>query len=444
LDLIMSKPIVAIVGRPNVGKSTLFNRLVGRRLAIVDEVPGTTRDRLYADAVWGGKRFTLVDTGGLELATHDELIARVRAQAQLAIAEADVIIFMTDVMTGPTAGDEEVAEVLRRSAKPVLLAANKADNAALRQAAVEFYRLGLGDPYPISALHGTGVGDLLDRVVASLPAEVEEEEIEAVRIAIVGRPNVGKSSLLNRILGYERAIVHEAPGTTRDAIDTFLEWEGRPVVLIDTAGIRRRGRIEPGVEKYSVLRALRAIDRADVVLLLIDATEGVTAQDAHIAGYVLEEVKGIVVVVNKWDLIRKDAHTKETYTQHVRASLRFLDYVPILFISALTGQGVGQVLPTALRVREERLVRIPTAELNRIIQDAVARHAPPSKAGKRLKIYYATQASVDPPTFVFFVNDPKLVHFSYERYLENQIREHYGFLGTPLKLSFRKRGRKRG
>jgi len=440
----MSKPIVAIVGRPNVGKSTLFNRLVGRRLAIVDEVPGTTRDRLYADAVWGGKRFTLVDTGGLELATHDELIARVRAQAQLAIAEADVIIFMTDVMTGPTAGDEEVAEVLRRSAKPVLLAANKADNAALRQAAVEFYRLGLGDPYPISALHGTGVGDLLDRVVASLPAEVEEEEIEAVRIAIVGRPNVGKSSLLNRILGYERAIVHEAPGTTRDAIDTFLEWEGRPVVLIDTAGIRRRGRIEPGVEKYSVLRALRAIDRADVVLLLIDATEGVTAQDAHIAGYVLEEAKGIVVVVNKWDLIRKDAHTKETYTQHVRASLRFLDYVPILFISALTGQGVGQVLPTALRVREERLVRIPTAELNRIIQDAVARHAPPSKAGKRLKIYYATQASVDPPTFVFFVNDPKLVHFSYERYLENQIREHYGFLGTPLKLSFRKRGRKRG
>ena len=444
MDLIMSKPIVAIVGRPNVGKSTLFNRLVGRRLAIVDEVPGTTRDRLYADAVWGGKRFTLVDTGGLELATHDELIARVRAQAQLAIAEADVIIFMTDVMTGPTAGDEEVAEVLRRSAKPVLLAANKADNAALRQAAVEFYRLGLGDPYPISALHGTGVGDLLDRVVASLPAEVEEEEIEAVRIAIVGRPNVGKSSLLNRILGYERAIVHEAPGTTRDAIDTFLEWEGRPVVLIDTAGIRRRGRIEPGVEKYSVLRALRAIDRADVVLLLIDATEGVTAQDAHIAGYVLEEAKGIVVVVNKWDLIRKDAHTKETYTQHVRASLRFLDYVPILFISALTGQGVGQVLPTALRVREERLVRIPTAELNRIIQDAVARHAPPSKAGKRLKIYYATQASVDPPTFVFFVNDPKLVHFSYERYLENQIREHYGFLGTPLKLSFRKRGRKRG
>lgn len=440
----MSKPIVAIVGRPNVGKSTLFNRLVGRRLAIVDEVPGTTRDRLYADVEWGGKRFTLVDTGGLELATRDELIAQVRAQAQLAIAEADVIIFMTDVTTGLTAGDEEVAEVLRRSAKPVLLAANKADNAALRQAALEFYRLGLGDPYPISALHGTGVGDLLDRVVASFPAEVEEEEIEAVRIAIVGRPNVGKSSLLNRILGYERAIVHEAPGTTRDAIDTFLEWEGKPVVLIDTAGIRRRGRIEPGVEKYSVLRALRAIDRADVVLLLIDATEGVTAQDAHIAGYVLEEAKGIVVVVNKWDLIRKDAHTKEAYTQHVRASLRFLDYVPILFISALTGQGVGQVLPTALRVREERLVRIPTAELNRIIQDAVARHAPPSKAGKRLKIYYATQASVDPPTFVFFVNDPKLVHFSYERYLENRIREHYGFLGTPLKLSFRKRKRKKG
>ena len=438
----MPKPIVAIVGRPNVGKSTLFNRLVGRRLAIVDEVPGTTRDRLYADAEWAGKKFTLVDTGGLELAARDELIAQVRAQAQLAIAEADVIIFMTDVTTGLTAGDEEVAEVLRRSAKPVLLAANKADNPALRQAALEFYRLGLGDPYPISALHGTGTGDLLDQVVASFPAEVEEEEIEAVRIAIVGRPNVGKSSLLNRILGYERAIVHEAPGTTRDAVDTLLDWEGKPVVLIDTAGIRRRGRIEPGVEKYSVLRALRAIDRADVVLLLIDATEGVTAQDAHIAGYILEEAKGVMVVVNKWDLVRKDAHTREEYTRRIRTSLRFLDYVPILFISALTGQGVGRVLPTALRVREERLVRIPTAELNRIVQDAVARHAPPSKAGKRLKFYYATQASVDPPTFVFFVNDPELVHFSYERYLENRIREHYSFLGTPLKLSFRKRGRK--
>jgi len=437
----MSKPIVAIVGRPNVGKSTLFNRLVGRRLAITHEVPGTTRDRLYAEAEWGGVSFILVDTGGLDLVSDDDLMAQVRAQAQTAIAEADVVIFLVDVKDGLTAGDEEVAQVLRRSAKPVLLAANKADNRALREAAVEFYALGLGEPYPISALHGTGTGDLLDQVVGAFPAEEEEEELEAVKIAIVGRPNVGKSSLLNKILGQERAIVHETPGTTRDAIDTQMEWEGVPVVLIDTAGIRRKGRIQRGVEKYSVLRALRAIDRADVVLLLIDAVEGATAQDAHIAGYILEEAKSVVVVVNKWDLVEKDTYTMQAYLEHIRTVLRFLDYVPVLFVSALTGQRVSQVLPTALRVQEERLIRIPTAELNRILQEAVARHAPPSKAGKRLKFYYATQAAVDPPTFVFFVNDPRLVHFSYERYLENRLREHYGFLGTPLRLSFRKRGK---
>jgi GTP-binding protein len=424
-----------------VGKSTLFNRLVGRRLAITHEVPGTTRDRLYAEAEWGGVSFILVDTGGLDLVSDDDLMAQVRAQAQTAIAEADVVIFLVDVKDGLTAGDEEVAQVLRRSAKPVLLAANKADNRALREAAVEFYALGLGEPYPISALHGTGTGDLLDQVVGAFPAEEEEEELEAVKIAIVGRPNVGKSSLLNKILGQERAIVHETPGTTRDAIDTQMEWEGVPVVLIDTAGIRRKGRIQRGVEKYSVLRALRAIDRADVVLLLIDAVEGATAQDAHIAGYILEEAKSVVVVVNKWDLVEKDTYTMQAYLEHIRTVLRFLDYVPVLFVSALTGQRVSQVLPTALRVQEERLIRIPTAELNRILQEAVARHAPPSKAGKRLKFYYATQAAVDPPTFVFFVNDPRLVHFSYERYLENRLREHYGFLGTPLRLSFRKRGK---
>ncbi|MGA9350856.1 MAG: ribosome biogenesis GTPase Der [Anaerolineae bacterium] len=437
----MSKPIVAIVGRPNVGKSTLFNRLAGKRLAITDEVPGTTRDRLYAEAEWGGLNFILVDTGGLELTSDDDLIAQVRAQAQIAIAEADVILFLVDVKDGLTTGDEEVAQVLHRSAKPVLLVANKADNRPLREAAVEFYALGLGELYPISALHGTGTGDLLDQVVGAFPVEEEEEELEAVKIAIVGRPNVGKSSLLNKILGQERAIVHEAPGTTRDAIDTPMEWEGQPVVLIDTAGIRRKGRIQRGVEKYSVLRALRAIDRADVALLLLDAVDGVTAQDAHIAGYILEEAKSVVVVVNKWDLVEKDAGTMQAYEQHVRTTLRFLDYVPVLFASALTGQRVDQVLPTALRVQEERLIRIPTSELNRILQEAVARHAPPSKAGKRLKFYYATQAAVDPPTFVFFVNDPRLVHFSYERYLENRLREHYGFLGTPLRLSFRKRGK---
>jgi len=437
----MSKPIVAIVGRPNVGKSTLFNRLVGRRLAITHEVPGTTRDRLYAEAEWGGVNFILVDTGGLDLVSSDDLMAQVRAQAQIAIAEADVIIFLVDVKDGLTAGDEEVAQVLRRTAKPVLLAVNKAESQARREAAVEFYALGLGEPYPISALHGTGTGDLLDQVVSAFPVEEEEEELEAIKIAIVGRPNVGKSSLLNKILGQERSIVHETPGTTRDAIDTQMEWEGEPVVLIDTAGIRRKGRIQRGVEKYSVMRALRAIDRADVVLLLIDAVEGATAQDAHIAGYILEEAKSVVVVVNKWDLVEKDTYTMQIYLEHVYTVLRFLDYVPALFVSALTGQRVDQVLPTALRVQEERLIRIPTAELNRILQEAVARHAPPSKAGQRLKFYYVTQARVDPPTFVFFVNDPRLVHFSYERYLENRLREHYGFLGTPLRLSFRKRGK---
>jgi GTP-binding protein len=437
----MSKPIVAIVGRPNVGKSTLFNRLVGARLAITDEIPGTTRDRLYAEAEWGGVSFILVDTGGLDLVSSGDLMAQVQAQAQTAIAEADVILLLVDVKDGLTAGDEEVAQVLRRTAKPVLLAVNKADNQALREAAVEFYALGLGELYPISALHGTGTGDLLDQVVGAFPVEEEEEELEAVKIAIVGRPNVGKSSLLNKILGQERSIVHETPGTTRDTIDTQMEWEGEPVVLIDTAGIRRKGRIQRGVEKYSVLRALKAIDRADVVLLLTDAVDGVTAQDAHIAGYILEEAKSVVVVVNKWDLVEKDAYTMLVYMEHIRTVLRFLDYVPVLFVSALTGQRVDQVLPTALRVQEERLIRIPTADLNRILQEAVARHAPPSKAGKRLKFYYVTQAAVDPPTFVFFVNDPRLVHFSYKRYLENRLREHYGFLGTPLRLSFRKRGK---
>jgi GTP-binding protein len=437
----MPKPIVAIVGRPNVGKSTLFNRLVGERLAITHELPGTTRDRLYAEAEWGGVSFIVVDTGGLELTSEDNLMAHVRAQAQTAIAEADVILFLVDVKDGLTAGDEEVAQVLRRTAKPVLLAVNKAESQARRDEAVEFYALGLGEIYPVSALHGTGTGDLLDEVVSAFPIEEEEEELEAVKIAIVGRPNVGKSSLLNKILGQERSIVHSTPGTTRDAIDTQIEWGGETVVLIDTAGIRKRGRIQRVVEKYSVLRALRAIDRADVVLLLVDALEGATAQDAHIAGYILEEAKSVVVVVNKWDLVEKDAYTMQTYIDHVYTVLRFLDYVPALFVSALTGQRVDQVLPAALRVQEERFIRIPTAELNRVLQEAVARHAPPSKAGKRLKFYYVTQATIDPPTFLFFVNDPRLVHFSYERYLENRLREHYGFLGTPLRLSFRKRGK---
>jgi len=453
----MNKPIVALVGRPNVGKSTLFNRLVGRRQAIVEDLPGTTRDRLYGDTEWAGVLFTVVDTGGLDIAASQpgrprearpaplavasaDYVEEVRAQVEVAIAEADVIVFLVDARDGVTAADEDVAQLLRQTGKPVLLVANKADNDALRAAAVDFYALGLGEPLAISALHGTGTGDLLDRVVSSFPVSEPEPMLEAVRIAIVGRPNVGKSSLLNALLGQERAIVSPIPGTTRDAIDTLLEWEGEPVMLIDTAGIRRRGKIQRGIEQYSVLRALRAIQRADVVLLLIDATTGVTLQDAHIAGYILEETKSVVVVVNKWDLVEKDTHTMAAMTQEVRRALRFMDYVPVLFISALTRQRVHKVIPTALRVRAERLVRIPTGELNRLVQEAVMRHAPPSKRGRRLRFYYATQAQVDPPTFIFFVNDPHLVHFTYERYLENRLREHYPFEGTPLRLIFRKRG----
>jgi GTP-binding protein len=454
----MALPFVALVGRPNVGKSTLFNRIVGQRRAIVEDIPGTTRDRLYDNTEWNGVPFTVVDTGGLEIVEsrkqrkpqHEPqplsvasvgFIDEIRRQAEIAIEEADVVVLLVDAVDGLTPADEDVADVLRRSNKPVLVAANKAENEARRQAAFEFYALGLGEVYPISALHGLGVGDLLDEVVRSLPVVEEEEEPEAVKIALVGRPNVGKSSLLNKLLGQERAIVSDIPGTTRDTLDTYLSWEGQPVLLVDTAGIRRRGRVEPGIEKYSVLRAMKAIGRTDVVVLLIDAQDLVTAQDAHVAGYVLEERRSIIVLVNKWDLIPKDTYTMDAYTKQIRAELKFLDYVPVLFISALTGQRVDKVLPLALEVYRERMVRIPTGELNRLVEDATIRHAPPHKAGKRLKVFYATQASVDPPTFVFFVNDRRLVHFTYERYLENQLRRRYRYLGTPLKLVFRTRER---
>lgn len=441
-----TKPVVAIVGRPNVGKSTFFNRLLGERAAIVENEPGTTRDRIYADAEWVGRTFTLVDTGGLltggdsESAT-EEMYRQVREQAQHAIEEADLLVFMLDASTGPTPADEAVADILRRTRKPVVLVANKADSPAREDASVDLYSLGMGEPIPASAYHGRGVGDLLDRIVSLLPPEpeVEEPETDAIRIAIVGRPNVGKSRLLNAILGQERSIVSDVPGTTRDPVDTEFEWNGFNFVLVDTAGIRRRGKVEPGIEQYSVIRTLRAISRSDVVLLLIDAVEGVTAQDEHIAGYVLEENKGIAIVVNKWDLIEKDSNTMREYTATLRERLDFLRWAPITFISAKFAQRIPTALEAVIEVSRERKKRVPTAALNRLLKEATAAHPPPSRPGKWVKFLYATQADVRPPTFVFFVNDAKQVQFGYKRYLENRLRDEFGFVGTPLRLLFRNR-----
>jgi len=436
------KPIVALVGRPNVGKSTLFNRLVGERLAIIEDVPGTTRDRQYADVEWGGRVFTLVDTGGLVLDDADPLIAQVREQARVAMDEADVIVFLTDIVDGLTGPDAEIGDQLRRSDKPVILTVNKADNLKREMAIYEFHGLGLGEPLPVSGMRGMGTGELLEAVVAALPPLPEEEEEEAhiPHIAIVGRPNVGKSSLLNKLLGHERVIVSEIPGTTRDAIDTVVRFHGEEIVLIDTAGIRRRGRIERGIEHYSVLRALKAVARADVALLLIDAVEGVTEQDAHVAGYILDEAKSVILLVNKWDLIEKDNYTLQQFEQRLRQELKFMSWVPILFVSALTGQRVSRVLPLALRVNQERERRLSTSELNDMLRNATAQNSPPTKAGKKLRFYYGTQVGTQPPTFVFFVNDANLVHFGYKRYLENQIRMRWKYEGSPLKLIFRGHG----
>ncbi len=452
----MRKPIVALVGRPNVGKSTLFNRLAGEPLAIVDDTPGTTRDRLMAESEWNGRYFFIVDTGGIDPSTGGkealsvgsaDYIQQIRQQAELAIREADVVLFLTDAAAGVTPADQEVAQILRRNQKiiegkaypPVFLVVNKADNQTFRNGAAEFYELGIGTPYPISALHGTGTGDLLDDLVAAFPTDTEEEEDDSVKIAIVGKPNVGKSSLLNRLVGEERSIVSPIAGTTRDAVDTKIVYEGIEITLIDTAGIRRRGKIEPGVEKYSVIRSMRAIERADVALLMIDATTGITAQDAHIAGYILEAQKSTVVLVNKWDAVEKDNFTMQTYTSRIRQDLNFIDYVPILFISAKTGQRVEQVLPLALKVQEERLARLTTAQLNRILHNAQDAHHATSRTGKSLRIYYGTQVRSDPPTFLIYVNDPKLAHFTYLRYLENAIRKEYPFTGTPIRLVLKPR-----
>jgi GTP-binding protein len=454
----MSKPVVALVGRPNVGKSTLFNRLTGERLAIVDEIPGTTRDRLLAEADWSGVDFYVMDTGGIDPTPgrgqiplsigSKDFIKQIRAQAELAIEESDVVLFVVDGQVGVTPADQEIAEILRRSqhskdgqlTPPIVLVVNKAESAKIRQTAMEFYELGMGDPYAVSALHGTGTGDLLDEVIKYFAAmgDLEEEE-DTVKIAIVGKPNAGKSSLLNKIVGQERAIVSEIPGTTRDAVDTQLIYNDLPITLIDTAGIRKRGKVAPGVEKFSVIRSMKAIERADVAILVIDATTSITAQDAHIAGYIKDAWKSAVVVVNKWDLVEKDAYTINAYTAHIRQELNFMDYVPMLFISALTGKRVDQVLPLALRVQEERLVRLTTSQINKVIQRAQDMHPAPSRMGKPLRIYYATQVRSDPPTFMLYVNNPSLAHFSYLRYLENQIRKDYPFIGTPIRLVLKKR-----
>jgi len=435
----VNRPIVAIIGRQNVGKSTLLNRLVGRRVAIVEDLPGTTRDRVVVDVSWRGSEFTVVDTGGLELKPRSTIDQGVRGQVEVAIAEADIIVFLVDVRDGVIATDREVAHMLRQTKKPVLLVANKADNDRLETQAVEFFELGMGEPLAISAYHGRGTAELLDRIVALLPPPSPVEAVpEGIKVAIVGRPNVGKSMLLNALLGMERAIVDETPGTTRDAIDTPLDFEGQSVLLIDTAGIRRRGRLGAGVEKYSVLRALRAIDRADVVLLVLDATELIAAQDMHIAGYIQQSARGIVLVVNKWDLITDK--NKEEWNQYIRSQFRFMSYAPVVYISAKFGQGVAGVMPQVVQVYQERLKRIPTAQVNNTVQQAVASHSLPRKGSKQLKVLHATQAEVNPPTFVFFVNDARLVHFSYRRYLENRLRQSFGFAGTPLRLIFKTRG----
>jgi GTPase len=456
-----SLPVVAIVGRPNVGKSTLFNRLIGERVAIISDVSGTTRDRVYGAAEWNGRTFTMVDTGGLELDPGSDIEERVQDQARVAVEEADLVLFVVDAHAGLAPLDHEVADRLRRADAPVILVVNKGDNPAREADAVEFYALGIDPTITVSAQHGRNTGDLADLIVDHLPpptaaeatasadetsdlteeelAELAEADLPPPRIAIVGRPNTGKSTFINRVLGAERMIVSDAPGTTRDPIDTGIELDGQSLVLVDTAGIRRRGSIERGIERYSVLRSMKAIDSADVAIVMTDATEGYTAQDAHVVGYVLEAHKGLVLVLNKWDAVEKDEHTADQWLKRLRRDAPYLSWADIVFASALTGQRVERILREALRVAEERYRRVPTGELNRLVMDAVRAH-PPSHVRNRLpKIFYATQVGVAPPTFVAFVNDPEIVHFSYKRYLENRIRDAYGFLGTPIRLILRRR-----
>ncbi|MCL5999383.1 MAG: ribosome biogenesis GTPase Der [Chloroflexi bacterium] len=478
----MERSFVVLIGRPNVGKSTLFNRLIGERLSVVDDRPGTTRDRVQAIADWRGMEFTIVDTGGLEpleslrsgeqralAEASTDFVHEIRDQVEVAIAEADIIIFVTDAQTGLTGADEAVADILRKQIgqrqkagkhiPPVLVAANKTETTNARDTSPEFYRLGLGDVYPISGMYGEGTGDLLDAVVQLIPEQSATPPDESIKISLVGRPNVGKSSLFNQLIGESRVIVSDIPGTTRDAIDTRIEIKAFDasiaITLIDTAGIRKRGTIEVGVEKYSVLRAFKAIERADVALLLIDAVDGITAQDEHIAGYILDANKSAVLIINKWDTIESAEKVEriakpvkglgmltekmQVFMQNAQTRFNFMAYAPVLFVSAKTGFRCDQILPTAVRVYEARNMRIPTSDVNRILREATEKHAPPTKGSKRLKIFYGSQVGTNPPTFLFHVNDTELMHFSYRRYLENAIRDEFGFLGTPIRLSFRGR-----
>ena len=440
----MSKPVVAIVGRPNVGKSTLFNALAGEQISIVKDTPGVTRDRIYADVTWLNYNFTLIDTGGIEPESKDIILSQMREQAEIAIASADVIIFMVDVRQGLVDSDSKVANMLRRSGKPVVLVVNKVDSFQKMMTDVyEFYNLGIGDPVPVSSVGKLGIGDMLDEVVKHFPeSAAEDEEDERPRIAIVGKPNVGKSSIINKIVGESRVIVSDIAGTTRDAIDTDITYNGNEYVFIDTAGLRRKNKIKEELERYSIIRTVTAVERADVVLVVIDATEGVTEQDAKIAGIAHERGKGIIVVVNKWDAIEKNDKTIYEHTNRIKDILSFMPYAEILFISAKTGQRVGKIFDTIDMVIENQNSRIQTGVLNEILSEAVAMQQPPSDKGKRLKIFYMTQVSVKPPTFVIFVNNKELMHFSYTRYLENKIRDTFGFRGTALRFIIRERGEK--
>jgi GTPase len=431
----MALPVVAIVGRANVGKSTLFNRITGHRISIVEDVPGVTRDRIYSKADWNGKFFHLIDTGGIEIGDEDEVNNLIRVQAQLAIDEADVIVFMVDGRDGLLPSDRDVAEILRRSKKPVVLAVNKLDHPTHHPSLYEFYEIGFGEPIAVSAEHGTGTGDILDEVVSHFGVEDDPEyDEDTIRISLIGRPNVGKSSLINALIGENRVMVSDVAGTTRDAIDTPVEFDGQSYVLVDTAGLRRRGKVYENIEKYSVLRALRAIERSDVAFVVLDGERGIAEQDKRVAGYALDAGCAVAFLVNKWDLVKKDDKTAHQFEELIRLEFPFMRWAPILFVSAETKQRVVKILPLAREIAEAHAMRISTSTLNSVIQDATASVIPPSDKGRRLRIYYATQVSVKPPTIAFFVNDKELMHFSYERYLENQLRAAFGFEGTPMRL----------